>query len=262
MPQISLDNVSLYYDTTGQGQPLVFINGLGSSTRDWDRQVAEFSRTYQVITYDLRGHGRSDKPAGPYSISQFAADTAGLLNALGVTSAHIVGISLGGGVAFQLALDYPQLVKTMTIVNSAPAMVGITPDAQKEVERRVAIVRQMGMRAMGEALAPNLFPKPEHAALRQPFIERWAENDPQAYIEATLSMVGWNVTDRLGSIRCPALVIAADQDYSPVAVKEAYVKLLPDAQLVVIADAHHATPIERPQEFNAALAQFLARHNC
>lgn len=261
MPQISLDNVNLYYETTGQGQPLVFINGLGSSTRDWDRQVAEFSRTYQVITYDLRGHGRSDKPAGPYSIPQFAADSAGLLNALGVASAHIVGLSLGGGVAFQLALDYVQLVKTMTIVNSAPAMVGITPDAQKEVERRVAIVRQMGMRAMGEALAPNLFPKVEHAALRQTFVEQWAKNDPQAYIEATLSMVGWNVTDRLGSIRCPALVIAADQDYTPVAIKEAYVKLLPDAQLVVIADAHHATPVERPQEFNAALAQFLARHS-
>jgi 3-oxoadipate enol-lactonase len=261
MPKISLDNISLYYETTGQGQPLVFINGLGSSTRDWEFQVAEFSRTYQVITYDLRGHGRSDKPAGPYSIPQFAADSAGLLKALGVASAHIVGLSLGGAVAFQLALDYPQLVKTMTIVNSAPAMVGITPDAQKEVERRVAIVRQVGMRAMGEALAPNLFPKPEHAALRQTFVERWAENDPQAYIEATLSMVGWNVTDRLGSIRCPALVIAADQDYTPVAIKEAYVKLLPDAQLVVIADAHHATPIERPQEFNAVLASFLARHS-
>ena len=261
MPHISLGTINLYYETTGQGQPLVFINGLGSSTRDWDRQVAEFSKAYQVITYDLRGHGQSDKPAGPYSLPMFAADTAGLLKALGVTSAHIVGLSLGGGVAFQLALDYVQLVKTMTIVNSAPAMVGITPDAQKEVERRVAIVRQMGMRAMGEALAPNLFPKPEHAALRQTFVERWAENDPQAYIEATLSMVGWNVTDRLGSIRCPTLVIAADQDYTPVATKEAYVKLLPDAQLVVIADAHHATPVERPQEFNAALAQFLARHS-
>ena len=261
MPHISLGTINLYYETTGQGQPLVFINGLGSSTRDWDRQVAEFSKAYQVITYDLRGHGQSDKPAGPYSLPMFAADTAGLLKALGVTSAHIVGLSLGGGVAFQLALDYPQLVKTMTIVNSAPAMVGITPDAQKEVERRVAIVRQMGMRAMGEALAPNLFPKAEHAALRQTFVEQWAENDPQAYIEATLSMVGWNVTDRLGSIRCPTLVIAADQDYTPVATKEAYVKLLPDAQLVVIADAHHATPVERPQEFNAALAQFLARHS-
>jgi 3-oxoadipate enol-lactonase len=261
MPQILLDNVNLYYETTGQGQPLVFLHGLGSSTRDWEGQVAEFSRTYQVITYDLRGHGRSDKPAGPYSIPLFAADTASLLNALGVASAHIVGLSLGGGVAFQLALDFPQLVKTMTIVNSAPAMVGGTLAAQTEVERRVAIVRQMGMRAMGEALAPNLFPKPEHAALRQTFVERWAENDPQAYIEATLSMVGWNVTDRLGSIRCPTLVIAADQDYTPVAVKEAYVKLVPDAQLVVIADAHHATPVERPQEFNAALAQFLARHS-
>jgi 3-oxoadipate enol-lactonase len=250
----------LYYEITGQGQPLVFIHGLGSSTRDWDDQVAEFSRTYQVITFDLRGHGKSGKPAGPYTLPLFAADTARLLTALGLHSAHLSGISLGGGVAFQFALDFPAMVKTLTIVNSAPAIGGTPQQAQQEIDRRVGIVQQLGMRAMGEALSPRLFPKPEHARLRESFVERWAQNDPPAYIEATRSMLGWNVTDQLGSIRCPTLVIAADQDYSPVAAKEAYVKLMPNAELAVIVDAHHATPIEKPQAFNAVLAEFLARH--
>jgi 3-oxoadipate enol-lactonase len=145
MPHLSLPTLDLYYETTGQGQPLVFIHGLGSSTRDWDDQVAEFSRAagaYQVVTFDLRGHGQSGKPAGPYTMTQFAADTAGLLAALDLSPAHIVGLSLGGCVAFQFAVDYPARVKTLTIVNSSPSM-GIAPAlAQQEIDRRVGIVQK------------------------------------------------------------------------------------------------------------------------
>ena len=259
MPKQLANNINVYYEIHGEGQPLVFIHGLGSSTQDWEPQVAEFAKSFKVITFDLRGHGQSDKPAGPYTLSQYSDDLAGLLQALGIASAHIVGISLGGGIAFQFAIDHPTQVKTMTIVNSAPTL-GDPAQVKPEIDRRVGIVQQMGMRAMGQALAPNLFPKPEHAALRESFVESWAQNDPQAYIEATRSMLDWNVIAQLGAIKCPSLIIAADQDYSPVAVKEAYIKLMPNAQLVVIPDSHHATPIERPAEFNAALAKFLAEH--
>lgn len=260
MPTFHSNNINLNYHVDGKGQPLLFIHGLGSSMQDWESQVTEFAKKYQVITLDLRGHGKSDKPEGPYSIPLFSADAADLLKSLSIGLAHIVGISLGGAVAFQLAIDHPELVKTLTIVNSAPTL-GEPAQAQQEVERRVGIVQQMGMRAMGQALSPNLFPKPEHAALRDTFVERWAGNDPRAYVDATRSMLGWNVISRLGSIQCPTLVIAADQDYSPVAVKQAYVKLMPNARLVVIPDSHHATPIEKPAEFNQALAQFLAEHS-
>jgi 3-oxoadipate enol-lactonase len=260
MPKVQSNGISLYYEVHGDGQPLILLHGLGSSTRDWEFQVPEFSRRYQVITLDMRGHGQSDKPEGPYSIPMFAADVAGLMQALGVKSAHIVGLSLGGAVAFQFAIDHPAMVKTLTIVNSAPNLGGTPEQAQQEVARRVGIVQQLGMRAMGQALAPALFPKPEHAALRETFAQRWAENDAQGYIEATRSMLGWNVEDQLGSIACPTLVIAADQDYTPVALKEAYVKLMPNARLAVVPDAHHATPVEQPARFNALLKDFLAEH--
>ncbi len=260
MPTIPANHINLYYEEHSNGQPLVFIHGLGSSTRDWEFQLSEFSKSYRVITFDLRGHGQSDKPAGPYSIPMMADDLAGLLKALHISSAHIVGISLGGAVAFQFALDYPAMVKTLTIVNSGPSLGGTPEQAKAEIERRVGIVQQVGMRAMGEALAPNLFPKPEHASLRNDFIAHWAENDPRAYIESTRSMLGWNVTDQLSAIACPTLIISADQDYSPLAAKEAYVKLMPHTRLVVIPDAHHATPIEQPEKFNAALTEFLSQH--
>ncbi|MFI4982851.1 MAG: alpha/beta fold hydrolase [Nevskiales bacterium] len=261
MPMMSANQTELYYEVSSAGQPVVLIHGLGSSRRDWAPQVAEFSKNYQVVNLDLRGHGRSAKPAGPDRIDMLAADVAGVLQSLGVASAHMVGISLGGAVAFQFALDYPAMVRTLTIVNSAPTLGGTPQEAEAEIARRIGIVQQMGMRAIGQNIGANLFPKPEQAGLRETFVERWAENDPEAYIAATRCMLGWDVTARLGEIKRPVLVIAADQDYTPVAAKEAYIKLMPDARLVVIPDAHHAVPLERPEAFNTVLAQFLAEHN-
>lgn len=261
MPKIQSNNINLYYEVHGDGQPLLFIHGLGSSERDWELQVPEFSKTYQVITFDLRGHGQSDKPAEPYSISMFASDTAGLIKALGVESAHVVGLSLGGGVAFQLAIDSPALVRTMVIVNSAPELVVRNFKDRLGIWQRFAVVRLLGMRRMGEVLSKRLFPKAEQAHLRMTFVERWAENDSRAYQNAMRAMIGWSVMDKLGSIRCPTLVVSADQDYTPVALKEAYTKSIPNAQLVVIPDAHHATPVEQPEKFNAALKDFLTKHH-
>lgn len=261
MPYTRANNSRLYYEITGQGQPLVFIHGLGSSTRDWEYQVGEFSRSYEVITFDLRGHGRSDKPPGPYSIPMFAVDTAALLKELGVEPAHVVGVSLGGAVALQLALDRPGLVKTLTVVNAAPAMHGTAEEITQEVDRRVGIVRQLGMGAIGEALSANLFPESGQAELRRTFVERLAENDPDAYAEATRSIAHWNVMDKIGNIRCPTLVIASEHDYSPVELKQSYVKLMPGAQLVVVQHAHHAVTMEKASEFNEILARFLAAHS-
>jgi len=261
MPNIQVNDINLYYEVDGEGQSLLFIHGLGSSTQDWDLQIKEFSKSYQVITFDLRGHGQSDKPSGPYSLPMFATDTAGLLKSLDVKSAHVVGLSLGGGIAFQLAIDYPALVKTMVIVNSAPELVVRSFKDRMGVWQRFAIVRLLGMRKMGEVLSKRLFPKDEHESLRTTFVESWAKNDPRAYQDAMRAMVGWSVTDKLGSINCPVLVITADQDYTPVAIKEEYTKLIPNAELVIIPDAHHATPVEQPEKFNTVLMDFLLKHS-
>ncbi len=261
MPSVRINDINLYYEVSGEGPPLTFIHGLGSSARDWEAQVAEFAKRYMVITFDLRGHGRSDKPPGPYRMQMFAADTAGLLKTLGLEAAHVVGLSLGGGVAFQLAVDTPGLVKTLVIVNSAPEMIIRTLPERLAIWQRFAIVWVMGLPKMGEVLGKRLFPRPEHAPMRATFAERFAQNDRRAYLDAMRAMVGWSVTPRLGAIRCPTLVIAADQDYTPVSLKEAYVAKIPNAQLAVISDAHHATPVEQPEKFNTVLMEFLSRHD-
>src|SRR4051794_33568535 len=121
---MEMNQINLNYTLTGHGEALVFVHGLGSSARDWEPQVTEFSRSYQVLAVDMRGHGQSDKPGGPYTISMLADDLAGLLNHLGIPAAHIVELSLGGMVALQFALASPALVKTLTVVNSGPRLGG------------------------------------------------------------------------------------------------------------------------------------------
>jgi 3-oxoadipate enol-lactonase len=251
MPKIQSNGINLYYEIHGEGQPLLLIHGLGSSTRDWEFQVTEFSKSYKVITLDLRGHGQSDKPAGLYSMAMFAADTVGLLRGLGIGRAHVVGLSLGGGVAFQLAVDAPQMLKSLTIVNSTPELIVRTFKERMTVWQRLVIARVLGMRKMGEVLSKRLFIKPEQEA----------ENDQRAYLNAMRALIGWSVAARIGSIRCPTLVIAADQDYSPVSVKEEYTAKIPGAQLVIIPDSRHATPVEQPEQFNLVLKKFLAEHS-
>lgn len=259
MPHLTLNHTSIYYESTGQGDPLLLIHGLGSSGRDWELQIPHFAERYQVITVDIRGHGQSGKPPGPYSVHQFAEDVAALLEALAIAPAHVVGISMGGMIAFQLAVNHPALVRTLTIVNSGPELVVRTWRDRVQVWQRFAIVRLLGMRKMGEVLSKRLLPRDtdDEAEKRRIFVERWAENDPRAYRDAMSALIGWSVSDQLHTLTMPILVVAADQDYTPVAAKEAYITHLPTARLVVVPDSHHALPVEQPDAFNRVLAAFL-----
>ena len=258
MPVLQLDDVKLYYEVVGEGDPLLLIHGLGSSVRDWQEQAGFFAQQYRVIAVDVRGHGRSTKPPGPYSIPQFTADIVKLLQFLHVEPVHVIGLSMGGMIAFQMGVSWPQMVRSLVIVNSGPELVVRSPADQLMVWQRLLIVRLLGMRKMGEVLSKRLFPKPEQEIQRRLLIERWAENDGRAYRDTMKGLVGWSVTDRIGDITCPTLVVASDQDYTPVAVKEAYVQRIPNARLVVIEDAHHALPMEKPEVFNTAVSTFLA----
>jgi 3-oxoadipate enol-lactonase len=259
MPRQRLRDIEIYYEVSGHGPPVVLIHGLGSSGRDWELQVPAFREEYRVLTFDLRGHGQSDKPPGPYSIPLFAGDTAELMQCLDLAPAHVVGISLGGMIGLQLAVSTPHLVRSLTVANAGPEFVVRTGRDRLQVLQRKLIVDLLGMRKMAQVLSKRLFPKPEQEDLRRQFVQRWSENDLRAYKDAMRAIVGWSVTEHLSEIQCPTLVLAADQDYTPVAVKEAYAARLPNAELVVIRDSRHATPVERPEEFNREVLAFLSR---
>lgn len=261
MPMIMLDNLNVSYHIDGQGVPLLFIHGLGSSSRDWENQLPFFQDHYQIITYDLRGHGKTDKPKAPYTIPLFANDAAQLCQALVQQPIHVIGHSLGGMISFQLALDFPDLVRSLTIINSAPAVIFPSFLTQLSFLLRRFSVKLFGMRHLSKNLANHLFPKPEQQPMRDVFISRWLENDPHAYINTLKAFKGWNVMPRLSSLQCPTLIMTADDDYTPVAFKEYYTKLIPQAELIVIKDSKHLSPIDQPMAVNQALFQFLTKQN-
>lgn len=251
------EGCNLHYEEFGHGAPLLLVHGLGSSTLDWEQQIPALSTRYRVIVPDVRGHGRSDKPRERYSIAGFSADMVALIEHLNLGPVHYVGLSMGGMIGFQLAVDQPQLLKSLCIVNSAPEVKLRSRDEYWQWFKRWSLMHMLSMGAIGKALGAKLFPEPGQAQLRRKIAQRWAKNDRRAYLASFDAIIGWGVQERLSRVSCPTLIVSADRDYTPVSLKEAYVKLLPDARLVVIADSRHATPLDQPERFNQTLLEFL-----
>jgi len=254
------DGCSLHYEEYGRGAPVLLVHGLGSSCQDWEYQIPALSACYRVIAVDMRGHGRSDKPRERYSIPAFSADIQALLEHLDPGPVHYVGLSMGGMIGFQLAVDRPDLLKTLTIVNSAPEVKIKSATDLWQYAKRWTLARLVSMQTIGKGLGNNLFPRPEQSDLRHKIALRWAQNDKRAYLASFDAIVGWGVQQRLSRISCPTLIVTADKDYTPVQLKADYVRLIPDARLQIIADSRHATPLDQPDEFNQVLLAFLAAH--
>ena len=259
MPTMLVNGIDIFYQITGEGETLLLIHGHGSSSRDWEYQVDYFAKDYRVITVDVRGCGKSSKPTGPYSLHLFAEDIAALLETLEIGAVHVVGISMGGMIAFELALGYPQLMKSMVVVNGYPETRIETWNEWLMVLRRFLMLDLLGMKNTGKLLGRVLFIKPEQEGLRKLFVQRWAENDRRAYRKSLKAIINWDVEARLGEIQCPVLVVASDEDYLPLDEKRAYTAKMPNARLVVIDDARHAVTVEKPDEFNAVVKEFLAK---
>ena len=257
---LDLSDVSLYYEDHGAGEPILLLHGLGGACRDWEPQQRFFERSHRVVAYDVCGHGQSAKPKGPYSVAQFGRHTAELIRRVIGGPVHVVGLSMGGMIAFQLAVDAPDLVRTMTIVNSGPELVPRNLTERMALSSRVAIVRWLGLKKMGEVLAPRLFPNPDQGPERARFLERFLTNDRDGYLATLRALIGWRVTPSIGAIRAPTLVVVSELDYTPPSRKEEYVRLMSRAKMVVVPDAHHGLPLEDPETFNEVLAEFLSVH--
>ena len=172
MPYCRVDDTRLYYTERGKGAPLLFVHGLGSSSRDWAAQVAHFADRCRALRLDLRGHGHSERGEGPYAIAQLARDVAVFLHRRVGVPAHVVGLSMGGMVALELAASAPRRLRGLVVVNS---VVDMRPRSWQDVwfylSRRLA-VQALGMRRVGRRFAHRLFVKPSQNELRRKFVRR------------------------------------------------------------------------------------------
>jgi pimeloyl-ACP methyl ester carboxylesterase len=258
MPTVSVNGISLHYTDEGEGDVVLLIHGLGSSSADWELQLPVLTPGYRVIAVDLRGHGQSSNPAGPYSLEMFAGDVAALIETLAIPPCHVVGLSLGAMTTLELAATRPDLVRSAVVVNTGPDFIPRTLKDKVMVWQRLALVRTVGLAKLGQLVANRTLPGEDQAELRERVVSVIADNDKTAYLASMNAIVGWSVVDRLGQITSPMLVVASELDYTPVESKQPIVDEAQDARLTVVAGARHLLPIEKPHEFNEILTAFLA----
>lgn len=256
--RVKVNDISINYEVTGSGETLVLTHGLGGSTQTWETTVPRFAKHYQVLTWDVRGHGQSDKPEGRYSAGLFASDLAALLKVLGIDGAFVLGHSMGGVVALRFALDFPDLCNAL-IVSSSSAEVN--PRATQFWQDLAAAALEKGMEAV---------PLDPARTFTKSFVENNPEiveeltrnrmaNDPGAYVRAALAISEYNYNEELSRIGCPTLIIVGNDDLTtPPGGSVKMSRLIAGSKLVIFKDCGHLSYVEQPEVFSQSVLDFLA----
>jgi pimeloyl-ACP methyl ester carboxylesterase len=241
--------------------PILLLHGLGSSSADWAYQRTALGARYRVIAPDLRAHGRSPRARGRLTAEVMASDVAALLGGLEVAPAHVVGLSLGGCVALSLALDHPDRVRSLTLVNAFPRPAPAGPRGALRFVTRLGLLACAPMRVVAAHAARGLFPRPEQRELYLAAVASLASNPRWTYLACIRGLLGFDVRRRLGEVRCPTLVVAGDRDTTvPLASKQLLQQSIPGAELIVVSDSGHVTPYDQAERFNTLLLAFLDSH--
>jgi len=274
MSTVKVGDVDLYYEEHGHGDPLLLIMGLAADSAAWLFQVPAFAEHYRTITFDNRGVGRSAKPAGPYTITVMAKDAVGLLDMLGIARTHVVGVSMGGMIAQELALHHPERVLGLVLACTFPE-----PDEDVAQQREATIAQLAGtVDAAGalqidpsrlepmmlfQTLLPRVFTptfmQEEMPKLMQLFggALQWGFS-MDAILAQVAAVMGHSTTDRLHQIAAPTLVITGDADLliSP-ANSDILAREIPNARLVKVPGGSHGFNFETPDVFNREVLAFL-----
>jgi len=232
MSTVSVNGIAMYYEVHGEGAPLVIIGGLANDVSDYARMIPALAENYEVIVFDNRGAGRSDKPDAPYSIEMMADDAAGLLVALGVTRAHVMGVSMGGRIAIALTLAHPELVSSLILVSTFARRIPLTWQGSFRLDNPLMrTLRRVGSK----------YPQPHYAFLRQ--------------LQASRS---YDVSNRLGEIHVPSVIMHGRKDQTaPFALAEELHAGVTGSQFVVF-DGGHVFLFLQQRKFVEAVLAFLA----
>lgn len=264
MPAARANGIEIYYeDTGGEGEPVVLIHGHSVDLRMWPAQTLALREAgYRVIRYDVRGHGRSAVPDEGYAWPVYAEDLRSLLDVLDVAAAHVVGFSMGGGVALQFALDHPGRTRSLTLVDATVPGFAYSDEFAARIEALVEAVRSEGWRAAAERLwltHPMFDGLRRHPAAFDVIRDLVLQFPARDYLVEPEEPEGPEAVERLGELRAPLLVLVGeDEQVDFLLAAQLAAANAPRARLEIVSGSGHMLPLERPAEFNRLLLAFLA----
>jgi len=258
--KIHANGINMNYELIGEGKCVALVHGFGDNLQMWYNQVAEFSKRYQVLTYDVRGFGLTEKAKKPYSINLFAKDLYELLGAFEIRSVCVLGFSMGGRIALEFALTYPKMTTGLILANSG-LETSPRPEMAKHRKIMASILRQGQIKTISETMTRGSFSpdfeKNNPAAFKRCMDIRM-QNDPTDYFGIMHAVdEALDAPVNLNRLECPVLMIAGDGDtlmggsvaeYMKRAISNARLKILPTG---------HLSAIENPEEFNRAVLNFM-----
>ncbi|NGY03505.1 alpha/beta fold hydrolase [Solimonas terrae] len=257
MAVVRVDDIDMHYVEAGSGPPLVLIHGLGGSHLDWEHQIGVLATRFRVIAPDLRGFGRSGTGRRLFSIRRLMQDVVLLLDRLGIAQCQLIGHSMGGAIVQQLSLDHPQRVQRLVVANSMPMFRPQTRRHVAEFAYRWLVMGLLGPARLSRIGAQRMYPREDQAAEREKSAARGAHTSRYAYLAALAGLGRWSVLERLGEMRLPVLILAAEHDYYTREETVRFAHALPRGRLHIVAGAHHALPSEMPEVFNRLVMRFL-----
>ncbi|HYX67200.1 MAG TPA: alpha/beta fold hydrolase [Burkholderiales bacterium] len=251
-----VNGTELYYEIHGKRGTswLVLSHSLACSTRMWDPQVDAFKGSHCILNYDMRGHGQSAAPAGPYTLEMLADDVLGLMKAVGAERAKFVGLSIGGMIGQTLALKNPGAFEKMVFADTTHTQ---SPDMIKQWDDRIRIARTQGMKALVPTTMERWFTAPfRDKPEAKKIADIVAATPVEGYVGCGQAIMKLNTTARLKDIKLPVLAITGESDAAAPGTR--YIgEHVPGAKFVSIAQASHIANIEQPEKFNQALREFL-----
>ena len=265
MPSLDIDGRSLYYEVHGQGEPLLCVHGLSVDTLGWALQLPAFSERHQTVIFDNRDVGQSSYVEHEYEVADMAADALALADELDLTSFHLMGISMGGAIAQEIALAAPERVSTLTLAVTFPRGGAW---AHKLAETWGARAQEMPHeRHVDELLLLNLseefYENAEGVAyVRGMMLQNPHPQAPEAFARQLAASSHHDALERLPSLEMPVHVIGGERDILvPVWKSAELAEAIPGARLTVLERAPHGLSLERAEEFNRLVLDFVAEHD-
>ena len=263
MPKALVNGVSIYHDVYGQGEPILLIMGLGASALGWQNQIPTLSRHLRVIAYDNRDAGRSDKVEAEYAIADMADDAAGLLDHLGIDSAHVYGVSMGGMIAQEVALRHPRRVRGLVLGCTSPCLLAMPP-SEKAVRDTIEAAglppREAFDRSIWTGYSDSYLAAHRDDLLLRSQVEGGLQTPLEAWRRQYVAVARFDVRERVGQIRAPTLVMTGDQDpLVPPENSRFLAEHIPGARLVVFPEGRHSFNVEFEEESNSAVLDFVQR---